>query len=144
MSTTFAMFRSLLLKLRRLAQRGVSRIVFYDTYLKLCEEHREKPYQLVLKLGAKSNSVVYQWSKGSKPRSDMLLKLSDYFNVPVAYLLTGDETLLEKEKPATEVTGESDAVIRSIMDRVSKLSAQDLIRLNGYLDSFDYEEGDDK
>ena len=74
----------------------------------------------------------------------MLLKLSDYFNVPVAYLLTGDETLLEKEKPATEVTGESDAVIRSIMDRVSKLSAQDLIRLNGYLDSFDYEEGDDK
>ena len=86
----------------------VCRIVFYDVYMKLCEERGEKPYPLAIALGAKSNSVVWQWSKGSKPRSDMMMRIADHFNVPVAYLLTGDESLLQKEKPATEVTGKSD------------------------------------
>lgn len=82
--------------------------MFYDVYMKLCEQHGEKPYQLALKLGAKSNSVVWQWSKGSKPRGEMMMNIAKHFNVPVAYLLTEDESLLETKKPATEVTGKSD------------------------------------
>lgn len=109
MSTTFATIRSVLLIFRRLAQTGVCRIVFYDVYVKLCEEHGEKPYQLVLNLGAKSNGVVAQWAKGSTPRKKMVEAIANHFNVPVAYLLTEDESLLEKEKPATEVTGKSDS-----------------------------------
>lgn len=38
-----------------------------------------------------------------------MVQIANYFNVPVAYLLTEDESLLEKEKPATEVTGKSDS-----------------------------------
>lgn len=110
--------------------------MFYDVYLKLCEERGEKPYQLALKLGASSNSIVYQWSKGSKPRSDMMMKLAEYFDVPVAYLLTGDESLRTKEKPATEVTGnERLRLQREIAERIAKLSPQNMIKVIGYLDS---------
>ena len=74
--------------------------MFYETYEKLCKEFDEKPYQLPLKLGAKSNSVVAQWQKGSVPRGDMLKKIADHFNVTVEYLLTGKEE--NKKSPAPE------------------------------------------
>lgn len=111
--------------------------MFYDVYMKLCEEHGEKPYQLALKLGAKSNSVVWQWSKGSKPRGEMMMNIAKHFNVPVAYLLTEDESLLETKKPATEVTGEGLDVIRDeIMPRVANLSQAEVIRLMGELAAY--------
>lgn len=69
--------------------------MFYNNYERLCSENGEKPYQLPLKLGAKSNSVVAQWQKGSVPRGEMLQKIAAHFNVSVEYLLTGES---ENEK----------------------------------------------
>ena len=110
--------------------------MFYDVYMKLCEEHGEKPYQLVLKLGAKGNSIVDQWKKGSTPRATMMKSIADYFNVPVAYLLTEDESLLETKKPATEVTGNVDVIRDEIMPRVANLSQAEVIRLMGELAAY--------
>lgn len=39
----------------------VCRIVFYDVYVKLCEEHGKKPYSVPYKLGWSNNSIVKQW-----------------------------------------------------------------------------------
>lgn len=79
-----------------IAQFDWSVFVFYDIYKKLCEDNGEKPYQLPLKLGAKSNSVVAQWKNGSLPRPEMIQKIADYFNVSVEYLMFGE---VNKEKP---------------------------------------------
>lgn len=73
--------------------------MFYDVYERLCKEKGEKPYALPLKLGAKSNSMVAQWQKGSVPRIEMLQKIADYFDVSVGYLLD-----TEKETPATKAS----------------------------------------
>lgn len=133
MSTTFATIRSVLLIFWRLAQTEVCRIVFYDVYVKLCEERGEKPYSVPYKLGWSNNSIVKQWSLGSTPRKDKLTQIADYFNVPVAYLLTEDESLLENEKPATEVTGD-DEVTNEILgllgdlDQEGKRKAKDYIK----------------
>lgn len=117
MSTTFATIRSVLLIFQRLAQTEVCRIVFYDVYVKLCEERGEKPYSVPYKLGWSNNSIVKQWSLGSTPRKDKLTQIADYFNVPVAYLLTEDESLLETKKPATEVTGDRRSyAVQMVMD----------------------------
>ena len=70
--------------------------MFYERYLELCEKTGERPYSLVLKLGAKSNSIVGQWKKGSSPRPEMLKKIADFFSVSVSYLMG----LEENEKPA--------------------------------------------
>lgn len=60
-------------------------MTFYDKYIDLCAKANVKPYALVIQLGAKDNSIVKQWSKGSTPRKPMLQKIADYFNVPVSY-----------------------------------------------------------
>lgn len=107
--------------------------MFYDVYVKLCEEHGEKPYSVPYKLGWSNNSIVKQWSLGSTPRKDKLVQIANYFNVPVAYLLTEDESLLETKKPATEVTGE-DEVTNEILgllgdlDQEAKRKAKDYIQ----------------
>lgn len=77
--------------------------MFYDIYKKLCEDTGEKPYQLPLKLGSKSNSVVAQWKNGSLPRPEMIQKIADYFNVSVEYLMFGE---IDKEKLPANKSGE--------------------------------------
>ena len=72
--------------------------MFYDVYKKLCDENGEKPYQLPLKLGAKSNSMVAQWKKGSLPRSEMLQKIAEYFKVTVGFLMDGET---DEKNPAS-------------------------------------------
>ena len=104
--------------------------MFYEIYEKLCSENGEKPYQLPLKLGAKSNSVVAQWQKGSVPRGAMLQKIANHFNVTVEYLLTGDDktenapTLTDgRELPHTErreiLAGQG---VRIMLDADAKLT----------------------
>lgn len=101
--------------------------MFYDVYMKLCEDRGEKPYQLVLNLGAKSNGVVAQWAKGSTPRNKMLQAVAEYFDVPVAYLLTGDESLLEKKRPATTVTDEKRERAVQILMSASREEVEDYL-----------------
>ena len=66
----------------------------------------------------------------------MMKSIADYFNVPVAYLLTEDESLLETKKPATEVTGNVDVIRDEIMPRVANLSQAEVIRLMGELAAY--------
>lgn len=78
--------------------------MFYDRYMELCQRNDEKPYALAVELGAKSNSVVAQWKKGSAPRADMLQKIADHFGVTVGFLLTGESNT--NELPAFVESGE--------------------------------------
>ena len=82
--------------------------MFYETYERLCSENGEKPYQLPMKLGAKSNSVVAQWQKGSVPRGEMLQKIATHFNVSVQYLLTGENENSPAPEGAELIPGYSD------------------------------------
>lgn len=72
--------------------------MFYDKYIALCELHNEQPYKLVLELGAKSNSIVDQWKKGSVPRQKMLSAIASHFNVSVSYLLDLSEPKMSIKK----------------------------------------------
>ena len=83
--------------------------MFYDRYIELCQQNNEKPYKLAVKLGAKSNSVVAQWKKGSAPRAELLHKIAEYFGVTVGYLLAGEpdtkeQPVLGKNEPEDEET----------------------------------------
>lgn len=97
--------------------------MFYAIYEQLCTEHGEKPYQLPLKLGAKSNSVVAQWQKGSVPRGAMLQKIADHFGVSVAYLL--GET--EQKNPSTTSEGSEGIPGYSTLSEENKATVRNLI-----------------
>lgn len=91
--------------------------VFYDRFIELCRSKSVKPTPLVLKMGL-SSSNVSQWKKGSTPRPEVLQKFSEYFNVSVEYLLTGEE---QKESPPP--SGEPlDPVTRELMEFVETAS----------------------
>lgn len=79
--------------------------MFYNVYSSLCEERGEKPYTVARIIGLKSYSaIVAKWKKGSTPNGETLSRIAAYFDVPVEYLLTGDEKfrMIKKEQPAQE------------------------------------------
>lgn len=84
--------------------------MFYDVYAELCKRTGEKPYAVAYMCGAKSNSSVAQWQKGSVPRRQVLQNIADHFGVTVDYLLTG------KQPTVTDGLSEESIMIANIID----------------------------
>ena len=61
--------------------------MFYNKLQTLCKEKGEKPSPLLKKLGLSTGNIT-KWSRGASVNSDILMKLSAYFDVPIDYLLT--------------------------------------------------------
>lgn len=70
---------------------------FAQTLSKLMEKRSLTNYQLAKDLDIHPTTVA-NWLAGKEPRKKTLSILSDYFNVTVDYLLTGEQ----KEKPAAK------------------------------------------
>lgn len=67
----------------------------YEIFADLCEKRGVTPYRVAKECGF-SNVTLSDWkNKGSTPKADKLLLISNYLGVSVDYLLTGKET--EKE-----------------------------------------------
>ena len=58
--------------------------MFYEIFLKLCNQNNIKPNNVTKALGL-SNATATDWKKGSVPRDTTLLKIADYFGVSVEY-----------------------------------------------------------
>lgn len=65
--------------------------MFWNTLYKLCEKNSTKPYIVAKEIGV-SNSVCTKWKNGSIPNGETLLKLSNYFDVSIDFLLGRTET----------------------------------------------------
>lgn len=65
--------------------------MFWNVLYKLCEKNSTKPYIVAKEIGV-SNSVCTKWKNGSIPNGETLLKLSNYFNVSIDYLLGRTDT----------------------------------------------------
>lgn len=58
--------------------------MFYEIFLKLCNQNNIKPNNVTKAIGL-SNATATDWKKGSVPRDTTLLKIADYFGVSVEY-----------------------------------------------------------
>lgn len=63
--------------------------MFYDQLIKLCEEHNEKPTPLLKSLGLSATNLK-RWQNGSTVNSDILVKLSKHFGVPIDFFFEDD------------------------------------------------------
>lgn len=61
--------------------------MFYDKFITLCNEKSVKPTPVIKALGF-STSNLKRWQNGLLPNAAMLQKLSEYFDVPIDYLMT--------------------------------------------------------
>jgi transcriptional regulator with XRE-family HTH domain len=60
--------------------------MFYNTYLRLCEEKGKSVTTACREMGISANAPK-QWEEGSMPRIATLKKMAEYFGVPLAVLL---------------------------------------------------------
>ncbi len=71
--------------------------MFFDKYSELCKKKGKTPTGVAIELNV-SRATVNYWKNGNVPKQDTLIKIANYFNVSVDYLL-GNE---KQKKPATD------------------------------------------
>ena len=60
--------------------------MFWERLCKLCDERKIKPNTVAKAIGL-SNAVATGWKNGSIPSGEALIKIADYFDCSVDYLL---------------------------------------------------------
>lgn len=60
--------------------------MFWNRFYELCEMHNTKPNTLAKEIGI-SSGILTKWKKGTIPSGEMLIKLADYLDCSVDYLL---------------------------------------------------------
>ncbi len=71
--------------------------MFYDVFCALCAERNLTPGGAAAKIGFNRASVTVWKNNGTAPKQELLVKIADFFQVSVDYLLG-----LEKEKAPAE------------------------------------------
>lgn len=71
--------------------------MFYDNFIRLCNESHKSPSSVATEIGF-SRASVSGWKNGKNPTDATILKIADYFNVSADCLISRDQ----KEKPAAK------------------------------------------
>lgn len=69
--------------------------MFYDKFLALCVERSISPTAAAEAIGM-TGSHVTRWKRGSAPLDTTILKLAQYFNVPVDYFKNENKPTAEE------------------------------------------------
>lgn len=114
--------------------------MFYDQLLKICKERNVKPTPLVKSLGLSAGNLK-RWQEGATVNSDILMKLSDYFGVPVDYFF--EDYSDDSGDPAEKLEGNSMSKVYNVLkahpDHIASMlsgqmpSGADLLRIAEYL-----------
>lgn len=84
--------------------------MFWDQFINLCNQHETTPNPLGRKLGI-SSGILSRWKTGALPSTEMLIKLSQYFDVSIDYLLFGDQALENQPEDAVVVTDQNERLL---------------------------------
>lgn len=99
--------------------------MFFDNFVKLCEEKGVKPSRALTDAGVPKSAYSYWRTEASfgndaKPTNQNAVKLAQYFGVTVDYLLTGEQ----KENPPQQPQSEVDADIKWIEQKLVEMSKE--------------------
>lgn len=96
--------------------------MFFDNFVRLCEQKGVKPSRALTEAGVPKSAYSYWRTEASagndaKPTNQNAVKLAQYFNVTVDYLLTGEQ----KENPPRQPQSEVDADIKWIEQKLVEM-----------------------
>ena len=96
--------------------------MFYDNFVRLCEQKGVKPSRALTEAGVPKSAYSYWRTEASsgndaKPTNQNAVKLAQYFNVTVDYLLTGNQ----KENPPQQPQSEVDAAVERIRRKLESM-----------------------
>lgn len=108
--------------------------MFWDNFVRLCNQAGKYPNTVAAEVGVKSTGTVTGWKNGANPRQTVLLKLADYFGVTVDYLLNE-----EKENPTSVAADGVDELDKEALNIMHQLPpekrAAGLAMLRGLLNN---------
>ena len=113
--------------------------MFYDQFIKLCNERGLKPTPTVKEMGLSPGNMK-RWENGAAVNSETLEKCAAFFGVPIDYFFEGEEnyqnaTISDNANAITNIYYIMKAhpdIIRSILSG-SNLNASDLYRIANYM-----------
>lgn len=96
--------------------------MFFDNFVRLCEQKGVKPSRALTEAGVPKSAYSYWRTEAgagndAKPTNQNAVKLAQYFNVTVDYLLTGDQ----KENPPQQPQSEVDAAVERIRRKLESM-----------------------
>lgn len=89
--------------------------MFYDNFVRLCNEHGEWPTVVATKVGV-DKSAASRWSRGALPRNTTLLKIADYFGVSMEDLLGDGTPMRPAEAEAKAAPKEDDDGLEAALE----------------------------
>lgn len=99
--------------------------MFFDNFVKLCEQKGVKPSRALTDAGVPKSAYSYWRAEAgigndAKPTNQNAVKLAQYFNVSVDYLLTGEQ----KENPPQQPQSEVDASLERIRRKLESMPTE--------------------
>lgn len=96
--------------------------MFFDNFVRLCEQKGVKPSRALTEAGVPKSAYSYWRTEAgagndAKPTNQNAVKLAQYFNVTVDYLLTG----IQKENPPQQPQSEVDAAVERIRKKLESM-----------------------
>ena len=96
--------------------------MFFDNFVRLCEQKGVKPSRALTEAGVPKSAYSYWRTEAgagndAKPTNQNAVKLAQYFNVSVDYLLTGNQ----KENPPQQPQSEVDAAVERIRRKLESI-----------------------
>lgn len=96
--------------------------MFFDNFVRLCEQKGVKPSRALTEAGVPKSAYSYWRTEAgagndAKPTNQNAVKLAQYFDVTVDYLLTGNQ----KENPSQQPQSEVDADIKWIEQKLVEM-----------------------
>ena len=96
--------------------------MFFDNFVRLCEQKGVKPSRALTDAGVPKSAYSYWRTEANagndaKPTNQNAVKLAQYFDVTVDYLLTGNQ----KENPPQQPQSEVDADIKWIEQKLVEM-----------------------
>ena len=84
--------------------------MFWDNFLRLCNQVGKSPNAVAAEIGIKSSGSVTAWKNGTVPYARTLQKIADYFGVSKDELLADGK----KENPASNADGVDDLDVEAL------------------------------
>nr|DAU31492.1 MAG TPA: hypothetical protein [Caudoviricetes sp.] len=99
--------------------------MFFDNFVRLCEQKGVKPSRALTEAGVPKSAYSYWRTEAgagndAKPTNQNAVKLAQYFDVTVDYLLTGNQKENLPQQPQSEV----DADIKWIEQKLVEMSKE--------------------
>jgi len=96
--------------------------VFFDNFVRLCEQKGVKPSRALTEAGVPKSAYSYWRTEAgagndAKPTNQNAIKLAQYFDVTVDYLLTGNQ----KENPPQQPQSEVDVALERIRKKLESM-----------------------